>query len=482
MNATFGNAPELLITIFALRSGYYRVVQLAMLGSMLTNMTLVFGAACLIGGLKWHVQDLRMTSGNVSVGMLLLATAGMLFPAALVLSGQLPYKHTEPNLPTPVEVTFCRVNAFVMMILYILFLVFTVGSHKDEFDDNGRLAHSARRAKRNLFCLRLTGRAHRLVRHNRKINAGGGTAVVIIDHSTVGYDPLATQGSTPEPRSPREWATDNSPDLDVEDVLHTSNHAEEDEETEEFMLDRKEDKPPVVRRKNSHSIISTPVKQESPSSPRILRLMATNSFQGPPSTEGLQKATGKHTEDFNDFDSIDSRDATLDQHNLSADASENISMTICIIWLFIITFCISAMTDILVDTIDGFAQRMDFSEVFTSMVIVPFFSNVAEQISAFIFAYRNEMDLCVGVTVGSAIQIATFVLPASVLMGMVMDRSMTLYFHGYETVCMFFAVVTVAAVLQGGTTNWLVGASKCFSNHEGGLAAIVVTTLLTLSS
>jgi Ca2+:H+ antiporter len=115
------------------------------------------------------------------------------------------------------------------------------------------------------------------------------------------------------------------------------------------------------------------------------------------------------------------------------------------------------MSDILVDTIDGFAARCDLSEVFTSMVIVPFFSNVAEQVSAILFAYRNEMDLCVGVTVGSAIQIACFVLPGCVLIGMFVDRSMTLFMGGYETCCLFFGVVVVAAVLQGGTTNWLVG-------------------------
>jgi Ca2+/Na+ antiporter len=133
------------------------------------------------------------------------------------------------------------------------------------------------------------------------------------------------------------------------------------------------------------------------------------------------------------------------------------SLRIGIVWLFIITLCVSAMSDIMVDTIDGFAFRLHLSEVFTSMVIVPFFSNVAEQVSAILFAYRNEMDLCVGVTVGSAIQIATFVTPGCVVIGMFVDRSMSLYFRGYETCCLFLAVVTVAAVLQGGTTNWLVG-------------------------
>ena len=58
------------------------------------------------------------------------------------------------------------------------------------------------------------------------------------------------------------------------------------------------------------------------------------------------------------------------------------------------------------DTIDGFAARSKMSEVFTSVIIIPFFSNIAEMVSAIIFAYKNKMDLCIGVTVGSAIQIA----------------------------------------------------------------------------
>jgi Ca2+:H+ antiporter len=135
------------------------------------------------------------------------------------------------------------------------------------------------------------------------------------------------------------------------------------------------------------------------------------------------------------------------------------SFRVGLVWLFIITLGISVLSDILVDTIDGFARRAHLSEVFTTMVIVPFFSNVAEQVSAILFAYRNEMDLCVGVTVGSAIQVMTFVLPGCVLIGLVVDRSMTLYFHAYETVCLFLAVIVVAAILQGGTTNWMVGAT-----------------------
>lgn len=159
---------------------------------------------------------------------------------------------------------------------------------------------------------------------------------------------------------------------------------------------------------------------------------------------------------------LDLNDSNHHHHHPRSSSEPQMSFRVGILWLFIITCGVSAMSDILVDTIDGFAIRLRISEVFTSMVIVPFFSNVAEQVSAILFAYRNEMDLAVGVTVGSAIQVASFVLPGCVIMGWLFDRSMTLYFHAYETVSLFLAVIVVAAVLQGGTTNWLVGAT-CIS-------------------
>jgi Ca2+:H+ antiporter len=148
LNATFGNAPELLISTAALRAGFYRVVQLAMLGSMLTNLLFVFGVSCLVGGMRWQVQELRITSGNVSVGLLLVATAGSLLPAALVMSGELRKDANTQELapselelslgaPSKSELAFCRVNAVIMMTMYVCYLLFQVGTHKEEFDEAG---------------------------------------------------------------------------------------------------------------------------------------------------------------------------------------------------------------------------------------------------------------------------------------------------------------------------------------------------------
>lgn len=407
LNATFGNAPELLISVAALNSGYYRVVQLAMLGSMFTNMILVFGVACLIGGFRWQVQELRLTSGNVNVLMLLLSTAGLLFPAALVLTGQLDLDvhNRDDRIPSIQEVKFSRVNAAVMLILYVCFLVFQLGTHKDEFDEKPRP-----RTKFNAFCRRF------LRRKNQDF---------------VGHDSFSQMELRVLRRKSRPSDVRLSNGLD-------SNLDEDDASADG-------DSSVHHRRRQRKRGLSNTV----PTADEIVQHLHTSATSDKlkNSVDDLDAST------HHDDDGGDSSDMSHAHHS-----GPLISLRVGIGWLFIITLCVSAITDVLVETIDGFALRMGVSQVFTSMVIVPFFSNVAEQVSAFLFAYRNEMDLCVGVTVGSAIQIATFVLPGSVLIGMVMDRSMTLFFHGYETVCLFFGVVVVAAILQSGSTNWLVGA------------------------
>jgi Ca2+/Na+ antiporter len=171
LNATFGNAPELLISSAALRSGFYRVVQLAMLGSMLTNLLFVFGVSCLVGGLRWQVQELRITSGNVSVMLLLVATAGSLLPAALNMSGQMEHKDSPRGIPSDDELNFSRINAFVLICMYVCYLLFQLGTHKEEFDDDENIVETPdnllimsphftsrhgrkKRAERNHFCMK----------------------------------------------------------------------------------------------------------------------------------------------------------------------------------------------------------------------------------------------------------------------------------------------------------------------------------------
>ena len=154
LNATFGNAPELLISCAALKNGFYRVVQLTLLGSVLTNLLFVFGFSCLIGGIRWQTQTLRITSGNVSIGMLFVATMGTVLPAVLKLANEsvssTGIHHMNSNISnntnievdttdeiTETDIRFSRINAIIMVTGYCCYLLFQMGSHKEEFDYDG---------------------------------------------------------------------------------------------------------------------------------------------------------------------------------------------------------------------------------------------------------------------------------------------------------------------------------------------------------
>jgi Ca2+:H+ antiporter len=70
LNATFGNAVELIIAILALVKGEIRVVQNAMIGSVLSNSLLVLGCCFFAGGIKYHEQGYKVRSAQINIGML----------------------------------------------------------------------------------------------------------------------------------------------------------------------------------------------------------------------------------------------------------------------------------------------------------------------------------------------------------------------------------------------------------------------------
>ncbi|RYH19734.1 hypothetical protein EON65_25635 [archaeon] len=117
LNATFGNATELIVAIAALAKGLYRLVQLSLLGSILSNLLLVLGTALLFGGLRNEVQYFQTISGQINSTLLMLSTMAILFPTILINSGSAE-KLTELGLS--------RATAIILFLLYFAFLYFQV--------------------------------------------------------------------------------------------------------------------------------------------------------------------------------------------------------------------------------------------------------------------------------------------------------------------------------------------------------------------
>ncbi len=124
LNATFGNAAELIIAIMAMRRGLYDVVKASLTGSIIGNILLVLGAACLAGGWKFKVQRFNASAARNQSTMLTLAVVGLVVPAAFHYLGGKERIH-EADLSLEISV--------VLLITYALSLFFSLHTHKRLF-------------------------------------------------------------------------------------------------------------------------------------------------------------------------------------------------------------------------------------------------------------------------------------------------------------------------------------------------------------
>ncbi|MCW3039262.1 MAG: cax, partial [Solirubrobacterales bacterium] len=136
LNVTFGNAPELIIALFALNKGLHEVVKASLVGSVLGNILLVLGAAMLVGGWGRDRQLFDRTAASAQSSMLLLAIAAMMMPAIfeLVVGRGLPSPGAERiNYDATVEHLSVAV-AIVLILSYVAGLVFSLKTHRDLFN------------------------------------------------------------------------------------------------------------------------------------------------------------------------------------------------------------------------------------------------------------------------------------------------------------------------------------------------------------
>ena len=112
LNATFGNAPELIIGIFALQQGLLSVVKASITGSVISNILLVLGSSLAIGGWRWGKQYFSARDAGQYSTMLVLAVASLLIP----LTASLSIKNIRDVQPLSVAI------AVVLLIVYALYL------------------------------------------------------------------------------------------------------------------------------------------------------------------------------------------------------------------------------------------------------------------------------------------------------------------------------------------------------------------------
>ncbi|EXJ72871.1 calcium/proton exchanger [Cladophialophora psammophila CBS 110553] len=276
LNATFGNAVELIVSIIALSKNEIRIVQASMLGSILSNILLVLGCCFFVGGIRYPEQSFNSTVASTMSSLMTVATSSLIIPATLyaVMSNN---KAQDDNI-----MILSRGTSIILLLIYVAYLYFQLKSHANLFDD------------------------------------------------------AEAQGR-------------------------------EDEEAQ---------------------------------------------LLGP-------WAAG--------------------------------------IVLVIITLLVSVCAEYLVGSIDAIVEEAHISKTFIGLILIPIVGNAAEHVTAVIVAWKNKMDLAIGVAIGSSLQIALFVTPFLVVLGWIIDKPMTLHFETFETVSFFLASLVVVLLIQDGKSNYLEG-------------------------
>jgi len=283
VNATFGNAVELIVSIVALKDNEIRVVQASMLGSILSNILLVLGCCFFVGGLKYHEQSFNSTVASTMSSLMAVASASLIIPATLygVLSNHKSDSLTKHNI-----LILSHGTAIILLVLYVMYLYFQLKSHADIFED-------------------------------------------------------------------------------------TSGDSENQQE-------------------------SAPVEP-------LLNVFAAS------------------------------------------------------ITLIIVTILVAFCADFLVGSIDSIVEKTGMSKTFIGIILIPIVGNAAEHVTAVVVAYKDKMDLAIGVAIGSSLQIALFVTPFLVILGWIIDAPMTLHFKVFETMAFFLSGLVVTLLIQDGKSNYLEG-------------------------
>lgn len=305
LNATFGNAVELIVSIIALRNGQIRVVQASMLGSILSNILLVLGCCFFVGGLRYSQQSFNSTVASTMSSLMTVASASLIIPATLysTLWGN---DKNEHDVAKKNVLFVSRGTAIVLLILYVMYLYFQLRSHAALFEE---------------------------------VNEG-----LTEDHEAQQHDLRST-------------VAENG---DVE--------AAEPEEEE-----------------------------------RILSPVAAG------------------------------------------------------VALVVISTLVAFCADYLVDSIDGIVLQTGMSRTFIGLILIPIVGNAAEHVTAVVVAWKDKMDLAIGVAIGSSLQIALFVTPFLVILGWIMNVPMSLRFEPFETVAFFISGLVVTFLIQDGKSNYLEG-------------------------
>jgi len=136
LNATMGNATELIIAFFALRAGHVEVVKASLSGSIIGNLLLVLGLAVLWGGIGRESQKFSRATAGTNSTMLFIAVVALIMPAVFDLTVYGNLKQQNPHLEN-----LSLWTSGVLILIYLVSFVFVLKTHKRLFQPDQPIEH-----------------------------------------------------------------------------------------------------------------------------------------------------------------------------------------------------------------------------------------------------------------------------------------------------------------------------------------------------
>ncbi|KAL8504811.1 hypothetical protein ACS0TY_016123 [Phlomoides rotata] len=154
---------------------------------------------------------------------------------------------------------------------------------------------------------------------------------------------------------------------------------------------------------------------------------------------------------------FEAQEDEADDDVVSDDETPVIGFWSGFIWLVLMTCVVALLSEYVVATIEAASDSWGLSVSFISVILLPIVGNAAEHAGAIIFAFKNKLDISLGVALGSATQIAMFVVPLSVIVSWIMGIGMDLDLNLLETSSLALSIILTAIALQDGTSHYIKG-------------------------
>ncbi|KAL0338195.1 UNVERIFIED_CONTAM: Vacuolar cation/proton exchanger 3 [Sesamum angustifolium] len=146
-----------------------------------------------------------------------------------------------------------------------------------------------------------------------------------------------------------------------------------------------------------------------------------------------------------------------DDDDVVSDETPAVGFWSAFVWLVVMTALVALLSESVVATIEAASDSWGLSVSFISLILLPIVGNAAEHAGAIIFAFKNKLDISLGVALGSATQISMFVVPLTVIASWIIGIRMELGFNLLETSSLALSILVTTLALQDGTSHYMKG-------------------------